>query len=85
MLESIFDVPLIITGPLIVGSLCLFAIGGFRQPKLRIPCFLPLSYIAHSRVLRAAAQSLECEVLNDVLNFDQATNHLPSSGSNWSS
>jgi len=42
MLESIFDVPLIITGPIIVGSLCLFAIGGLLLvrrhvlPRLRI-------------------------------------------------
>jgi len=42
MLESIFDVPLIITGPLIVGSLCLFAFGGlllvrrYVLPRLRI-------------------------------------------------
>jgi hypothetical protein len=42
MLESIFDLPLIITGPAIVGSLCLFAIGGllfvrrYVLPHLRI-------------------------------------------------
>jgi len=42
MLESIFDVPLIITAPIIVGSLCLFAIGGLLLvrrhvlPRLRI-------------------------------------------------
>src|ERR1039458_8154458 len=42
MLEFIFDIPLIITGPLIVGSLCLFAIGGlllvrrYVLPRLRI-------------------------------------------------
>ena len=42
MLEFIFDLPLIVTGPAIVGSLCLFAIGGlllvrrFVLPHLRI-------------------------------------------------
>src|ERR1700758_5763644 len=42
MLEPIFDLPLIITGPAIVGSLCLFAIGGLLLvrrhvlPRLRI-------------------------------------------------
>jgi len=42
MLEFIFDLPLIITGPVIVGSLCLFAIGGlllvrrYALPRLRI-------------------------------------------------
>jgi membrane protein YdbS with pleckstrin-like domain len=42
MLEFIFDLPLIITGPAIVGSLCLFAIGGMLLvrrhvlPRLRI-------------------------------------------------
>src|SRR6478672_6355698 len=42
MLEFIFDIPLIITGPVIVGSLCLFAIGGlllvrcYLLPRLRI-------------------------------------------------
>ena len=42
MLGSIFDLPLIITGPVIIGSLCLFAIGGLLLirrhvlPRLRI-------------------------------------------------
>ena len=42
MLESIFDLPLLITGPAIVGSLCLFAIGGlllvrrYVLPRLRV-------------------------------------------------
>lgn len=42
MLESIFDLPLLITGPAIVGSLCLFAIGGLLLvrrhvlPRLRL-------------------------------------------------
>jgi len=41
-LEFLFDLPLIITGPVIVGSLCLFAIGGLLLvrrhvlPRLRI-------------------------------------------------
>ena len=42
MLEFIFDLPLLITGPIIVGSLCLFAISGLLLvrrhvlPRLRI-------------------------------------------------
>ena len=42
MLEFIFDLPLLITGPAIVGSLCLFAIGGLLLvrrhvlPRLRV-------------------------------------------------
>jgi hypothetical protein len=42
MLDSIFDIPLVITGPVIIGSLCAFAIGGLflvRRtvlPRLRI-------------------------------------------------
>ena len=42
MLQFIFDLPLIVTGPAIVGSLCLFAIGGlllvrrYVLPHLRI-------------------------------------------------
>jgi Protein of unknown function (DUF4239) len=42
MLESLFDVPLVITGPAIVGSMCLFAMGGllltrrYVLPRLRI-------------------------------------------------
>ena len=37
MLEMLFDLPLAITGPAIVGSLCLFAMGGLlfvRRPVL---------------------------------------------------
>jgi hypothetical protein len=42
MIEFIFDLPLLITGPVIVGSLCLFAIGGlllvrrYVLPRLRV-------------------------------------------------
>jgi hypothetical protein len=42
MLESLFDVPLVITGPAIVVSMCLFAMGGllltrrYVLPRLRI-------------------------------------------------
>ena len=43
MLEFLFDLPLIITGPAIIGSLCLFAVVGLRivrrqiLPHLHIP------------------------------------------------
>jgi Protein of unknown function (DUF4239) len=36
MLESLFDLPLVITGPAIVGSLCLFAIGGLLLVRRRV-------------------------------------------------
>jgi hypothetical protein len=36
MIEFIFDLPLIITGPAIVGSLCLFAIGGLLVIRRRV-------------------------------------------------
>ena len=42
MFEFLFDLPLLITGPAIVGSLCLFALGGLLLvrrsvlPRLRI-------------------------------------------------
>lgn len=42
MLESLFDLPLFIAGPVIIGPLCLFAIGGlllvrrYVLPGLRI-------------------------------------------------
>jgi hypothetical protein len=35
MLESIFDIPLVIAGLAIVGSLCLFAIGGLLLVRRR--------------------------------------------------
>src|SRR5450631_590260 len=44
MLESIFDIPLIITGPLVVGSLCLFAISGLLLVRRRV---LPRLRIHH--------------------------------------
>jgi uncharacterized protein DUF4239 len=36
MLESLFDLPLVISGPVIVGSLCLFAIGGLLLVRRRV-------------------------------------------------
>ena len=36
MLESIFDIPLFIAGPVIVGLLCLFAIGGLLFVRRRV-------------------------------------------------
>lgn len=44
MLEFIFDLPLVITGPAIVGSLCLFAIGGMLLVRRRV---LPRLRIQH--------------------------------------
>jgi hypothetical protein len=37
MFEFLFDLPLAITGPVIVGSLCLFAIGGLFLVRRRVP------------------------------------------------
>src|ERR1700757_2458281 len=36
MLESLFDVPLVIAGPTIIGSLCLFAISGLLLVRRRV-------------------------------------------------
>jgi len=36
MLESLFDVPLVVTGPAIILSLCLFAIGGLLLIRRRV-------------------------------------------------
>jgi len=36
VLESIFDIPLVIAGPAIIGSLCLFAIGGLLLVRRRV-------------------------------------------------
>ena len=36
MLEFLFDLPLLITGPAIIGSLCLFAIGGLLLVRRRV-------------------------------------------------
>lgn len=36
MAEFLFDLPLVITGPAIVGSLCLFAIGGLLAVRRRV-------------------------------------------------
>ena len=36
MLESIFDIPLLIAGPAIIGSLCLLAIGGLLLVRRRV-------------------------------------------------
>ena len=36
MLESLFDLPLLVTGPAIVGLLCLFAIGGLLLVRRRV-------------------------------------------------
>jgi hypothetical protein len=36
MLESIFDIPLVIAGLAVIGSLCLFAIGGLLLVRLRV-------------------------------------------------
>ena len=36
MLESLFDLPLLITGPAIVGSLCLFAVAGLLVVRRRL-------------------------------------------------
>ena len=36
MLESIFDIPLVIAGLAIVGFLCLFAIGGLLLVRRRV-------------------------------------------------
>ena len=36
MLESLFDIPLVITGVVVIGSLCLFAIGGLLLVRRRV-------------------------------------------------
>jgi hypothetical protein len=36
MLESIFDIPLVIAGLAVIGSLCLFAIGGLLLVRRRV-------------------------------------------------
>jgi hypothetical protein len=36
MLDFLFDLPLLITGPAIIASLCLFAIGGLRLVRRRV-------------------------------------------------
>ena len=36
MLESLFDIPLVITGLVIIGSLCLFALGGVLLVRRRV-------------------------------------------------
>ena len=36
MFESLFDLPLLITGPAIVGSLCLFAVAGLTVVRRRV-------------------------------------------------
>ena len=36
MLDSLFDIPLVIAGPVIIGSLCLFAIGGLLFVRRRV-------------------------------------------------
>jgi Protein of unknown function (DUF4239) len=36
MLEFLFDIPLVITGPAIIGVLCLFALGGQRLVRRRV-------------------------------------------------
>src|SRR6267142_3359786 len=36
MFESLFDVPLVIAGPAIIGSLCLFAISGLLLVRRRV-------------------------------------------------
>jgi len=36
MFESLFDLPLLITGPVIVGSLCLFAVAGLTVVRRRV-------------------------------------------------
>jgi hypothetical protein len=49
MLDSIFDLPLIIAGPVIVGSLCLFAIGGLLLVRRHV---LPRPRIHHEDATR---------------------------------
>ena len=44
MLESLFDIPLVITGLVIIGSLCLFALGGVLLVRRRV---LPRLRINH--------------------------------------
>jgi hypothetical protein len=44
MLESLFDLPLILSGLLIVGSLCLFAIGGLLLVRRYV---LPRLHVSH--------------------------------------
>lgn len=43
MLDFIFDLPLLITGPVIVGALCLFALGGLLLVRWRVLPWLRVS------------------------------------------